>query len=216
MKALTLLPLLSALAIGSQAQTQPPTAAPAPLSVLGCNWTRAARSQGSSGDQEKKGKDAAINQQIALANREADDAGNQNVSGEAQSLGERKQNQLTLIPLPAGVVKGYLYKAQLRNITDKTIKRLQWAYVFTDVLTQKEIVRHGFYSHTQIRPGHEKKLSVFTRGSPPGVINVKELSKNGNKPWIESVVIERVEFADGTIWKPLAKEDQVKPVTTDH
>lgn len=210
MRALTILTALFALAIGSQAQSQPPTSARVPLSVLGCKWTRAARSQGSSGDQEKKAKDAAIDQQIALANREADDAG-QNVSGESLTLGERKQQQVALIPLPGGVVKGYLYKVEVRNVADKTIKRLEWTYVFTDVLTQKELVRHAFYSHAQIRPGHETKLSAFTRGSPPAVINVKEMSKNGNKPWGESVVIDRVEFADRTIWRPLAKEGQVKP-----
>jgi hypothetical protein len=209
-KALMLLPTLFALAISSQAQTQPPTPGPAPLSVLGCKWTRAARSEGSSGDQERKGKEAALDQQIALANREADDAG-KNVSGESLTLGQRKQAQLDQIPLPAGVVKGYLYEVHVRNITDQTIKRLQWAYVFTDVLTQKEIVRHAFYDRTKIPPGHEKKLAAFTRGSPPSVINVKELSKNGNKPWGESVVIDRVEFADGTIWESLAKTNQVKP-----
>jgi len=213
-KALILLTTLFALAIGSQAQTQSPTPGPAPLSVLGCKWTRAARSQGSSGDQEKNGKQAALDQQIALANREADDAG-KSVSAESLALGQRKQAQVGQIPLPAGVVKGYLYKVHVRNIADQTIKRLQWAYVFTDVLTQKEIVRHAFYSRTQIRPGHEKKLAAFTRGSPPSVINVKELSENGNKPWGESVVIDRVEFADGTIWKSLAKKDQVKPANNN-
>ena len=210
MKALNILTALFALAIGSQAQSPPPTSPLAPLTVLGCKWTRAARSQGSSGDQEKKAKEAAIDQQIALANRAADDAG-QNVSGESLALGERKQQQVALIPLPGGVVKGYLYKVDIRSVADKTIKRLEWTYVFTDVLTQKELVRHTFYSHARIRSGHEAKLSAFTRGSPPAVINVKEMSKNGNKPWVESVVIDGVEFADGTIWRPLAKKGQEKP-----
>lgn len=118
---------------------------------------------------------------------------------------------MALIPLPEGVIKGYLYKTQVRNIADKTIKRLQWSYVFTDVLTRKEIVRHEFDSRTQIRPGRKKNLSAFTRGSPPAVIDAKELSANGNKPWRESVVIERVEFADDTIWEAPAKRDQVEP-----
>lgn len=212
MKALTLLPVLSALAIGSQTQTQkqPPTPGPAPVAVVGCSWTRAERSQGSSSDQEKKAKNAAIDQQISLETREGDPH-NLKVAEETRRLEESKGYQVGLIPLPEGVVKGYLYKTQVRNVADKTIKRLEWSYVFTDVLTKKEIARHVFFSHTQIRPAEEKKLSAFTRGSPPGVINVKELGKNGSKPWDESVVIDSVEFADGTIWKPLAKTDQVKP-----
>ena len=209
MKAIILLTVLSSVAIRAEAQTPTPTPVPPPISILVWNWTRAARSQAGSGDKEQKAKDAAIDQQIALANREAEGTGKG--SEEAQALGERKQNQVALIPLPEGVVKGFLYKVQVRNVAAKTIKRLWWSYVFTDVLTQKEIVRYHFYSHIQIRPGLEKRLSVFTRGSPPKVINVKELSKSGNNPSGESVVIDNVEFVDGTAWKPLAKEDQVKP-----
>src|SRR5450432_2525316 len=179
MKVLTLLLVLSASAIGPQAQTRPPTPVQAPLSILVWKWTSAARSTASSSDQEKKGKDAATNQQVALASRSGavDGNGNETGSGEAQYIDATRAP--TLIPLPQGVVKGYLYKAQVRNLADKTIKRLEWSYVFTDVFSQKEIVRHAFYSHTQIRPGETKKLSAFTRGSPPPVINVKELSKNG-------------------------------------
>ena len=76
------------------------------------------------------------------------------------------------------------------------------------VLTQKELARHEFYSRVQIHPGQEKKLSAFTRGSPPGVVNAKDLSRNANKPWGESVVIDSVEFADRSLWKPLPKEAQ--------
>lgn len=213
MNTLFLLAAVSALAIASQAPTALPTRAPPPLSVLVYKWTRANRSQASSGDQEKKTKDTALDQQIALANRDAEDSGK--ASAEAQSLGERKQNQLVLIPLPEGVVKGYLYEVQVRNVADKTIKRLQWSYVFTDMLTQKEIVRHQFYSRTQIRPGREKKLTAFTRGTPPAVINVKDLSRNGNQSWRESVVVDGVEFVDGTTWSP-EKKDQVVPVRTEH
>ena len=204
MKVLMRLPVLLALVIGSQAQTQSPK--PAPLTILGCHWTRASRSQGSSGDQEKKAKDAATDQQIALANRETEDSGGQSNSGEAQNLEERKRSQVALIPLPGEAVKGYLYEVEVRNEGDKTIKRLQWSYVFTDVLTQKEIVRHEFISQTSIPPAHDKKVSAFTRGSPPAVINVKELSKTGNKAWGEAVVIESVEFADRSIWKRLQEK----------
>jgi hypothetical protein len=205
MKAILLLTVLCAMAIGAEAQTATAT----PVSVISCKWTRAGRSQGGSGDQERKAKDAATNQQIAIANREAEGTGQP--SGEAQELEARKHSQVALIPLPSGVVKGYLYKVQVRNVADRAIKRLQWSYVFTDVLTQQELVRKQFYSRTRIQPGHEKRLSVFTRGAPPAVINVKELSRNGGKPWVESVVIESVEFADGTTWSPPAKADQVKP-----
>lgn len=214
MRSVVLLTMVCAVALGAEAQTKPLPTIPPPVSILGCQWIRAARSAGSSGDQEQKAKDAAINQQIALANREAEGSGQG--SPEAQALGERKEHQLALIPLPTGVVKGYLYKVQVRNVGDQTIKRLQWSYVFTEAAGQKAIFRHQFESHTSIRPGQEKKLSAFTRGSPPAVVDVKELSKNPNQPWGESVVIDRVEFADGTIWKAVAKEEVLKPVSPVH
>ncbi|MBD0327050.1 MAG: hypothetical protein ICV68_11495, partial [Pyrinomonadaceae bacterium] len=117
-----------------------------------------------------------------------------------------KNNQLYLIPLPLSVVKGYEYKVQLRNAADKPIKAVQWSYIFTDPLTHQQLVRHEFYSRIQIPPGREKKLSIFTKNSPPKVVDVKELSSRDGKQWDESVVVGSIEYADGSVWKPSSSQ----------
>jgi len=210
MKILSLATLLVGLSIGSLAQTTTPPSAPPPLAIVSYSCAKTHRSQNSSTDQVRKGTDAAIDQQIAIAQREAE-AGNKDAIAEEQALRERKQNQVALIPRPSAVVNGYLYQAQVKNVVDKTIKGLQWSYVFSDSQKQQEVVRHQFYSRTQIRAGETKKVAAFTRGAPPGVIDAKEVSKNSGKVGNESIVIERVEFADGTVWVPQAVAAPEKP-----
>ena len=43
------------------------------------------------------------------------------------------------------------------------------------------------------------------------MIDAKEVSKNSGKVGNESIVIERVEFADGTVWVPQAVAAPEKP-----
>ena len=56
--------------------------------------------------------------------------------------------------------------------------------------------------------GGKKTAFTFEPAPPPTNVKVK---KSKEKRGGESVVIDRVEFADRTIWRPLAKESQVKP-----
>lgn len=91
------------------------------------------------------------------------------------------------------LVQGYAYRATVRNTGSKTIKAIDWDYVFTDPASQVVISRHMFSSSVSIGPGKSKQLFEFTSSSPTIIVSV-------NNPYVEQVIINRITFSDGTEW----------------
>lgn len=115
-------------------------------------------------------------------------------------------NQLELEKLKAGpresqaLKKGYEYEVEVRNGSSREVISVTWTYVFTDPVTEKELVRHSFHSKTTIKSGKEKKLVVQTDESEPKVINAQADRKKGGA-WKEAVIVEKVEYSDGSKWE---------------
>jgi hypothetical protein len=95
--------------------------------------------------------------------------------------------------------KPYMYKVKVKNSSSKIAVAVKWTYVFLDPVTRKELLRHNFESKTKIPPGKEKELTTYTDAAPPSVVNAQAKAKKG-KEWIEEVIIEKVQYADGTSW----------------
>lgn len=111
----------------------------------------------------------------------------------------KRQKQTHVIrDQPPAANKPYEYKLRVRNTGSKTVSGFQWVYIFTDPVTRKELVRRRFESKAEIRPGKEKELTVYTDSGPPNVINVKAKVDKKGSAWEEAVVIESVQFSDGT------------------
>ena len=96
---------------------------------------------------------------------------------------------------------GYRYKLHVRNIGAKTIKLIDWDYVFLKTTDGSEIARHQFTSEEKIKPGSEKELSVFTLSPPSRAVSASALGKNGQPPFNEKVVVVRVVYTDGSVWE---------------
>jgi len=97
---------------------------------------------------------------------------------------------------------GYRYRVTLRNDSEKTIKSIDWDYIFIDPENQNEVARHQFTSDETIKPGKTKEVSVLYLIQPVKTISVRMLSKRDPLPYREQVVISRVLFADGSVWQP--------------
>jgi hypothetical protein len=95
--------------------------------------------------------------------------------------------------------KPYMYKVRVKNSSSKIAVAVKWTYVFIDPVTRKELLRHSFESKTKIAPGKVKEITTYTDAAPPSVVNAQAKSKKG-KEWIEEVIIEKVQYADGTSW----------------
>ena len=109
-----------------------------------------------------------------------------------------EQNQVTIDSFNHSD-KAYEYKFRFKNHGKKEVVALVWSYVFTDSASGNELARLRFGSKAQLRPGKEAALTAYSDSSPPAVVSAKAAEKTG-KVWNEVVVIQKIEFADGSTW----------------
>jgi len=97
-------------------------------------------------------------------------------------------------------VDGFTYKAKVQNNSPNVIEVLFWEYEVFDQVGSSGMTRHQFICGVSIRPNTKTELVGFSLANPSNVISVDSLAKKGNT-FQEKVVINRVEYADGTIWQ---------------
>jgi hypothetical protein len=96
--------------------------------------------------------------------------------------------------------EGYKYRAKVTNVGGKNIRAIVWEYQFTEV-GSREVHSHRFRTVTRIGPGRSKELVAFSYAPPSRTINVASLGLKGSKPFEEQVLIDRVEYSDGSAWQ---------------
>lgn len=95
----------------------------------------------------------------------------------------------------------FLYSAQVRNNGDKTITAVDWDYVFIDTNSQNEVGRRQFRSEEKIAPGKSKEFKYFLTTPPAQTVSIHSLDKNERANLGEGILIVRVEYSDGSVWK---------------
>jgi hypothetical protein len=63
------------------------------------------------------------------------------------------------------------------------------------------VSRRQFLCGVTIPSEKSKELEGFSLSGPSDVVNVGALANNADKPFKEAVLINRVEYVDGTIWQ---------------
>lgn len=96
-------------------------------------------------------------------------------------------------------VDGYSYKVKVQNGSPRTIEILFIEYQFLDAANPKSSTRRQFLCGVSIKPNKGKELSAFGLSGPPEVVSVGTLANS--TPFQEKVIINRVEYEDGTIWQ---------------
>lgn len=94
----------------------------------------------------------------------------------------------------------FMYKVSLRNTGAKTIKTIDWDYIFFEPDTEHEIERRQFTNDEKISPGKTKELSVLFNRPPTRTISVYALGKDEQSSVNGRVEIVRIEYADGSVW----------------
>jgi hypothetical protein len=97
-------------------------------------------------------------------------------------------------------VDAFAYKVKFQNTSAQGVDILFWEYQFIDRVDPAMVTRRQFLCAANVKPGKEKELVAFSLGGP-SVVNVNTLAKNSDKPFDEKVVINRVEYSDGSIWQ---------------
>jgi hypothetical protein len=96
------------------------------------------------------------------------------------------------------VMDGYSYRIRVRNSATKLVEIVFWEYRFLDPANPELIARRQFLCGVNIPEGKGKDLEGFSLSGPSDVVTVKTLADNSFK---EDVLINRVEYSDGSIWQ---------------
>jgi hypothetical protein len=102
---------------------------------------------------------------------------------------------------PPVEVEGYDYRVKVQNATQKAVEVLYWEYQFEETANPSNLTRRQFLCGVQIKGGKEKELQAFGGSGPAGVVSAESLANKAANPFAERVRINRVEYADGSIWQ---------------
>jgi len=98
-------------------------------------------------------------------------------------------------------VDGYTYQVRLQNVSAKVIRNIFWEYEFTEIGNASNINHRKFMCGGDIKPDRQKDLEIFSLVGPSEVVNVKNLDKKAGEKFRAAVIINRVEYTDGTFWQ---------------
>jgi hypothetical protein len=86
----------------------------------------------------------------------------------------------------------------VQNGSGKSIQTIFWEYQFKESANPANVTRRQFLCSARIAPEKGKDLQVFSLFGPTNVVNVKSRTKGRASQFLEGVLINRVEFTDGT------------------
>ena len=98
-------------------------------------------------------------------------------------------------------IDGFSYRAKIHNANTKVIEVIFWEYQYKQAGDSTTISRRQFLCGISIKPDKEKELQAFSVLGLHDVVSVDTLAKNLTTSGEEKVVINRVEYADGSIWQ---------------
>ena len=98
---------------------------------------------------------------------------------------------------PSQQLETYAYHVKIKNAGLKTIRVVDWGYMFTDSDTQQELGRHLFLTKVKIRSGQTGDLVGRSASPQTSIVNVKSAGKEPS----EQIIIYRIEYEDGSVWQ---------------
>lgn len=104
-------------------------------------------------------------------------------------------------PEPGAASTYYLYKAKIRNTGTKAIRHVIWHFVLIDSATETEVGRHRFTGNVSIKAGKSAQLVARSRTPPTRIVRAGKSSGELPGKHTESVMIERIEYDDGSVWQ---------------
>jgi hypothetical protein len=114
------------------------------------------------------------------------------IDGRSAAIEKIVQEARTADPKP---LDGFSYFAKIRNGGKQAIEIVFWEYQFIDAA--KNVTRHQFLCGVKIKPDREREVEAFSMMRPSSVVDAGTV----NSALQEKVLINRVEYADGTIWQ---------------
>ena len=98
-------------------------------------------------------------------------------------------------------IEGFEHRVKIRNASTKVVEVLFWEYQLIESLNPANVMRRQFICGLEMKPKKEMEVQAFGVSNPAAVISVDTLAKSPDKPFQERVLINRVEYQDGSIWQ---------------
>jgi hypothetical protein len=98
-------------------------------------------------------------------------------------------------------IDGFTYLVKVQNGSGKLIQTIFWEYQFRETASPANVTRRQFLCSARINADKGKDLQAFSLSGPSDVVNVKSLAKASADQFTEGVVINRVEYSDGSFWQ---------------
>ncbi len=199
MKTCLLLSLLLSLLI----PVQTPVLTNSPLTVTSYTWTRARRTIEAPEVFPNSPQRAMTpqNRIFARTSRVNDTANSRDpnadtIDGRSAALEKSVAESRTPKPKP---MDGYAYHIKVQNTIKKVVESVFWEYQFQDPANPDLVTRRQFLCAVNIPEGKTKDLEGFSLSGPSDVVDVKTLDAGAALK--ETVVINRIEYADGAVWQ---------------
>ena len=116
---------------------------------------------------------------------------------DGRSAAMERAVQASRAPKP---IDGFAFRPKVHNASAKLIEVIFWEYQFKDP-AGPTLSRRQFLCAVSIKPEKDKELQAFSVSGPPEVVSVATLAKKSDDGSQGEVIINRVEFADGSIWQ---------------
>jgi hypothetical protein len=97
--------------------------------------------------------------------------------------------------------EGFTYQTKVQNNSAKPVAIVFWEYQFREKGNPAILSRRQFVCQAKLKPAKARDFEIFTLAGPSSVISVKTLSKKSEPSFDEAVIINRVEFEDGSNWQ---------------
>ena len=98
-------------------------------------------------------------------------------------------------------VDGFAYRIKVRNAGAKAVEVLFWEYQFVESANPSNVVRRQFLCGVPLKAGKEREVLAFSPSGPSGTVSAETLADQSRNSFQEKVVINRVEYSDGSIWQ---------------
>lgn len=198
-----LLPFLMLFSLITFGQTPTPVTDSAPMSIASFKWTRARQKVDSQQTDVSVPERQVIPQNKNFARnarmnepRGARDPNQDTLDGRSAALEKSVRESRTQKSEP---IDGYAYRIKVKNSATQVAEVVFWEYQFYDAANPNLVARRQFLCGVNIRPDKEKDLEGFSLSGPSDVVSVAALADKSR--FKESVRINRVEYADGSMWQ---------------
>jgi|GEM_PF-410532 len=93
----------------------------------------------------------------------------------------------------------YRYKVTLRNTDAREVRAFYWSFETRQSLRPDDVARRHFFCSGKIKPGKGRAFEAQAPKAPSLTVGADAAASDGGSP--DRVVINRVEYGDGTFWQ---------------